>query len=154
MSRRLEAMHLGNGTVSVDVSKKGLNRKEVRELTTLLRKNLMYQTPQPIFTDPSADNPSHVTVTIVWPHYQRMIFLMRKAGGWVLPPDERAKVMARHEEQARVAVGDGINYDLSHLSYGDLLEMYAELDGVTELAPFRQAIEDALKASNDAQNTN
>ena len=148
VSRRLEAKHLGSGTVSVDISKKGLNRKEVRELTNLLRKNLMYQTPQPRFTNEDSDEPTHVTVNFVWPHYQRVLFLMHKAGGWILPPEERAKIMARHEKAARIAHGDGINYDLSHLDYGDLLSMHRELEGISEMAPFRQAIEDALKEND------
>lgn len=133
----------GNLRARIDKSK-GLNRKERQELVDLLRKNFLYQTPRPIFADAGNEHPAWVDMRLLFEHQQRILQLIHKAGGWVLPPEERATLLAKHEENARRAHGDGVDYDFSHLSYGDLIAMHAELEGVDELAPFRAAIADEI----------
>jgi hypothetical protein len=147
----VKAQREGRGVRLLLNKRKRLANKEVKELVDLLRKNLVYQTPRPLFAALEDEHPTHVEVRMLFQHHQRILELLHKAGGWTLPPDEKAKVMARHEEAARVAYGDGVNYDLSHLSFGDLVGMHAELEGVPEMKPFRDAIADAMKErSHDA----
>lgn len=139
----------GNLRARIDKSQ-GLNKKERLELVDLLRKNMLYQTPRPVFADASDEHPTHVDLRFVFPHQQRILQLLHKAGGWTLPKSEQENILRKHEEAARVAYGDGVDYDLSHLSYGDMLNMYRELEGVEELAPFRDAIKDALEHQGEA----
>lgn len=122
----------------------GLNRKEMNELTNLLRKNLLYQTPQPFFENEADENPKWVGVRISGPHYLRVMELIGKVGGWVLSRDQRFAVYRQHEERARCAYGGGVDYDLSDVSFGDLAQMYTELEGIEEMADFHQAIGEVL----------
>ena len=126
------------------VKTQGLNRKERIELVNLLRKNMLYQTPRPVFADPDAAEPTHVEMRFVFHHQQRILELIHKAGGWVLCQEDRVALLRRHEEAARRAIGDGVDYDFSHLSYGDLVQMHEELTGIDELKDFRAAIGEAM----------
>jgi hypothetical protein len=117
-----------------------LNKREQLELVDLLRKNLLYQTPQPRFANPDDDEPAHVSVRMVFQHYQRVLELCNKAGGWALPLCEKHKIFQQHEEASRAAHGNGVGYDFSHLNYGALVAMYIELEGIDDLTPFREAI--------------
>lgn len=123
---------------------KGLTRKERQELVDLLRKNMLYQTPKPVF-EGDASQPTFVDMRFVFGQQQRILELIVKACGWTLPPEEQEKILLRHEEMSRRAIGDGIDYDLSHLDYGALVSMHGELKGIEELAPFRKAIGEELK---------
>lgn len=134
----------GNMRARIDKSQ-GLNRNERQELVDLLRKNLLYQTPKPVFADPDDEQPTWVDLRMLFNHQQRILQLIHKAGGWVMPPDDKADLLRKHEEAARTAHGDGVNYDFSHLSYGDLVAMHTELEGVDEMALFRAAIGDAMQ---------
>ncbi len=144
---KLDADSGGNVRARIDKSQ-GLNRKERQELVDLLRKNFLYQTPRPIFADNADEHPVWVDMRLLFGHQQRILALIHKAGGWVMPPEEQAKLLAKHEEKARRAHGDGVDYDFSHLSYGDLVQMHVELEGVDELAPFRKAVGEELEEYN------
>lgn len=133
----------GNLRARIDKSK-GLNRKERDELVDLLRKNLLYQTPKPVFRDNADAHPTWVDLRFVFTHQQRILLLLHKAGGWTMPKDEKQKLLQKHEEAARTAHGDGIDYDFEHLSYGDLVSMHTELEGIEEMALFREAIADEI----------
>lgn len=122
---------------------KGLNKKERLELIDLLRRNMIYQTPQPIFANEGDKEPSHVALRFVFLHQQRILVLLDKAGGWVMSPHEKKTVLKRHEESARVAHGDG-DYDLKPLEYGALVAMHEELEGIEEMDDFRGAIEEEI----------
>lgn len=123
----------------------GLNRKEYRELANLLRKNMLYQTPRPVFADEEDDEPTWVDLRFVFKHQQRILQLLHKHGGWTLPPAEKEKLMRRHEEAARRAYSDGISYDLSHLTYGEMVAMYQELEGIADMKDFRDALGETLQ---------
>lgn len=142
MANRLKTTTKG-GTVNFNIGA-GLNRKEYRELANLLRKNMLYQTPRPVFSSDEDDRPTWVDLRFVFDHQQRILQLLHKHGGWTLPKSEKDNLLRRHEERARAALGDGTDYDLSHLTYGEMVAMYRELDGINELAPFREAIGEAL----------
>ena len=129
----------GNLRARIDKSQ-GLNRKERAELVDLLRKNLIYQTPKPVFREHSDPHPTWVDLRFVFAHHQRILLLLHKAGGWTMPKDEKQKLLQKHEEEARTAHGDGVDYDFEHLSYGDLVAMHVELEGIEEMALFRRAI--------------
>lgn len=132
---------------------KGLVKKERAELVDLLRKNLLYQIPKSIFANPDDDHPTHVEVRMVFSHQQRILQLIHKAGGWVMPPEDRQALLRRHEEAACTAHGDGTNYDFSHLAYGDLIAMHRELEGIEEMTLFREAIEAELRHWNERGET-
>ena len=123
---------------------KGLTRAERQELVDLLRKNILYQTPRPIFADVDDEHPMHVDLRFLFHHQQRILMLLHKAGGWILPPEEKEKLLKQHEEAARQAHGNGIDYDFSHLDYGSLVNMYTELEGIDEMKNFREAIRGEL----------
>lgn len=129
----------GNMRARLDKNQ-GLNKAERQELVDLLRKNLLYQTPRPVFVNPDDEHPRWVDMRIVFEHQQRILALLHKAGGWVLPKDEQEKLLHQHEEAARRAHGNGIDYDFSHLDYGALVAMHAELKGIDDLKDFRDAI--------------
>jgi len=122
----------------------GLDRKEYHELANLLRKNMLYQTPKPVFGDNEGDDPVWVDMRFVYRQQQRILELIIKHGGWTLPPDAKKKVLECHDKQAREAYGDGVDYDFSGLSYGELQQMFKELEGVEELIGFRKAIGEVL----------
>jgi hypothetical protein len=141
----------GNLRVRIDKNR-GLNKKERLELVDLLRKNMVYQTPKPIFADVSDEHPTWVEMRFVFVHQQRILELLHKAGGWVLPPDDKQAILRKHEEKSREAFGNGVDYDLSHLSYGDLVEMLNELavvKGDPALDRFREAIRAELKHQDE-----
>lgn len=131
---------------------KGLNRKEYRELVNLLRKNMLYQTPKPVFADQGDEQPTWVDLRFVFAHQQRILQLIHKHGGWVMPPDEKKKLLQKHEEAARVAYGDGVDYDLSHLTYGDMVAMHEELKHIDEMVDFRKALAEAIADHQEVSN--
>ncbi len=122
----------------------GLNKKDSQVLVDLLRKNILYQTPKPIFSNIEDEHPTHVEMRFVFAHHLRVLKLIHKAGGWVLPEHAKVEIMKRHEQAARLAYGDGADYDLSHLSYGDMVAMFNELEGISEMSEFRQALEEGI----------
>lgn len=128
---------------------KGLSRRERRELVELLRRNLMYQTPRPVFASPDEDEPKWVQVRMLTHQHQRVLWLLDKAGGWTLSHEERTGLLDKYDKACRRAYGDGTNYNFSGLEFGDLVAMHSEMEGVAELADFREAIEDALKEASD-----
>ena len=85
----------------------------------------------------------------VFEHQQRILQLLHKHGGWTLPKSEKEKLLAKHEEAARRAYGDGVSYDLSHLSYGEMVAMHHELGGINDMKDFREAIGDALRKGEE-----
>ncbi len=129
-----------------------LSSDENLELVDLLRRNLLYQTPRPIFSGED-EQPSHVEMRLVFGHQQRILELINKAGGWVMKTEDRTEILRKHEAASRKAYGDGNDYDLGHLAYGDLVAMRDELTGVDEMQPFRKAIEAELENWGDAIGT-
>lgn len=152
MSEKFDVQKLPGNRVAVTTKKSGLSRKKNRELVDLLRRNLLYQTPRPFFASADDAVPVHVEVRMKPHHHERIIALIAEAGGWTLPPQEKKKLLEQHEAAARRAHGDGVDYDFSNLGYGDLVAMHTELEGVTEMLPFREAIEDELKRQREERN--
>ncbi len=135
--------------------KKNANRTRPKSeafatLVDALRRSFLYQTPQPIFAKPDDEQPTQVVLKMPFGLYGRMMHIINEAGGWVLPPTEKSRLLAQHELQARRAIGDGITYDFTGMSHGDLLYMHAETKGIDELAPFHAAIEEELKRQSEA----
>lgn len=67
----------------------GLTKNERQELIDLLRKNFLYQQPAAAFSkdDPAPDlsNPAFLVLRMIPGHWERMLELLHKAGGWVMP---------------------------------------------------------------------
>lgn len=147
MANKLKATLKGN-TLHFNMGS-GLNRREYRELVNLLRKNMLYQTPRPVFADSEDEKPTWVDMRFVFDHQQRILQLLHKHGGWTLPKSEKEKLLAKHEEAARRAYGDGISYDLSHLTYGEMVAMYQELLDINDMIDFREAIREALQEGEE-----
>lgn len=153
-SPNIKIDHDSGGNLRARLDKnQGLSRKERQELVDLLRRNLLYQTPRPLFAEPGDEHPTWVDVRLVFAHQQRILQLIHRAGGWTLPPEEKKKVLMAHEERARVAYADGVDYDFTGLSYGELVAMYQELEGVAELQQFRKAIGDQITELDKEPNT-
>lgn len=120
---------------------------DTKILVDCLRKSLLFQTPQPVFLGLATDEePEHFLVKIKRNHYAEVMRLIQKAGGWTLPREARVALLKAHEERARKAHGDGIDYDLSGLEQGDLYAMYSEAEGIAELAAFRAALGEEIEA--------
>src|SRR5262249_40020232 len=111
-----------------------------------LRKSLLYQTPHPIFAADGDEEPSEIRVRLKPAHYDVVMRLIHKAGGWTLPQEDRSRILAEHEARARRAHGDGVDYDFSEMAIGVLYAMHKELKGVGEFADFREAIGEEIKA--------
>lgn len=68
----------------------GLTKDERNELVDLLRKNFLYQQPiaaHPQGVEPDPQNPAFLVVRMLPGHWERMMELIRKAGGWTMPDD-------------------------------------------------------------------
>jgi hypothetical protein len=134
----------------------GLGRKKIDRLVDLLRMNLLYQTPR-VEVPPGAVRPIAVHVRLLPGAYAEAMALIREHGGWDLTEDQRREVYRRHEQVTRRAMGDGVNYDLSDLSYGDLAQMWTELQSLGDLEDdlalraFRSAIGDELERQRAGQ---
>ena len=131
-----------------------LNKRERRELTNLLRRSLLYQQPKAGDDWPNdEEKPRDVLVKIKTPAYERIMELIRKAGGWDLGGDEKQALVEAHIERARRAYGDGDgNYDFTEMNHAELLGMWKELKGLSEMADFREALAgeiEARKAKSD-----
>lgn len=79
----------------------GLTREERQELVDVLRKNFLYQQPmalhrveKPGDTVPEGTEPDYVGLRMIPGHWQRMMELLNKAGGWTMPdPDAMERVV-------------------------------------------------------------
>jgi hypothetical protein len=130
-----------------------LSRSEVNQLVDALRRQMLYQVPQPVFVDtPGAGvpqkleemEPDHLVLKMRPKAYIAIMQLIGKAGGWTLPEFEKAKMLKEHAARARAALADGRNYDFAKTTDDDLRVMYDELERVPELADFRRAVTDEL----------
>ena len=119
---------------------------DTKVLVDCLRKSLLYQTPQPVFLETDADEPEHFVVKIKRGHYAEIMRLIVKAGGWKLPRAATEALLREHEIRARRAHGDGTDYDLSGLSQGDVYSMFAETEGLVEMAKFHAALGEEIEA--------
>lgn len=117
------------------------SKKEVYEIVDILKKNLSYQTAKPNFLLQDDNTPKSVNVEILFSHYNRLIEIINSVKGWILPPDEKEKIIKQHNNKAREAYETG---DLSKLNYGDLVQIHNELKDITELDSFRSAIKEEL----------
>lgn len=130
----------------------GLGRRKIDRLIDLLRMNLLYQTPR-VEGD---DAPRAIHVRLLPAAYAETMALIREHGGWDLSGEQRRDVYRRHEAAAKKAMGDGRDYDLSGLEYGDLAQMWTELDSLGDLSgdlalsAFRTAIGDELERQRAA----
>lgn len=128
--------------------KEELNRRERLELVDLLRKQLLYQTPKPIFRSEDDEHPAMVELRFIFPHYHRIKELLNKAGGWTMTVEDREKQTERQEALIKKCYADGTNYDFSEATYGELLMMLTELEELAStdepLIRFRQAVAEEL----------
>jgi len=73
----------------------GLTRDERRELVDILRKNFLYQTPAAAWPkdDPEPDprNPSFLVLRMLPGHWEQMMRLISKAGGWTMPEQPQSE---------------------------------------------------------------
>jgi hypothetical protein len=125
-----------------------LSHDDTNHLIDSLRRSLLYQTPVPIFVMPN-DPPDHFLVRIKREHYADIMSLIGRAGGWELNNRQKLEVLRKHEERARRAYGDGVNYDFGDLPRADLLVMFQETSGIAEFAMFHEALACALTQAQE-----
>ena len=118
----------------------GLNERDLEDLVDICLRNFKYQTPEPVLADPNDPEPTWFRVKMVRGHYHRMVEIITKAKGWDLDDKERKRLTMKHEDAARQAYGDGVNFDFTNLSYGEMLAIHEETAGIKELATFRSAV--------------
>lgn len=115
------------------MSRIGLTQQQVLNLVDALRRNLLYQTVQPVFLDgQNLDEPDHVIVKIRPKSYEVIMNLIGKAGGWTLPAETKREIEAQSDARRRLAFGNGTDFNFAALTIGDLYAMYEEL-GVADL---------------------
>lgn len=118
---------------------------ETQALVDALRKSILYQTPT-LSIDTTNGVPKFASVKIPIDHYNAMLELISKAGGWKPPVYERAVAASRHMRLVREALSTATDdtYDLRGWEFGDLLSAKEELNELTnvpdELRPFIEAL--------------
>lgn len=118
------------------------NRYEVAKLIDLLRKMLVYQTPQPVFSESAT--PDYMLLKFKPAAYNDIMRIIVKAGGWVLSDADKKVVEEAHNARAKKALGNGTDFDFDGLSVGDLYEMHEETGSDPELKAFHEAIADEI----------
>lgn len=126
-----------------------IKRREMGELVNELRKSFLYQTPTPLY-DGQAVEPRWLQVKMPVTCYARMMQLIRAAGGWNIPREERIDLLLRTEGVTRNVSPDGnIGYNLSEWAYDDLAHLVSELKSVAvvipELVRFAEALTEEMK---------
>lgn len=74
-------------------------REDTAELVDLLRKNFLYQTPDV--------NDDEVRVIMIVDHWNRMLELITKHGGWDLPDEVRQALLEQEAQDGRNGDGPG-----------------------------------------------
>lgn len=93
----IKITRLKDGTMRAEVRKQpaGLTRDERRELVDILRKNFLYQTPTAAWpnSDPNPDprNPAFLILRMLPGHWEQMMRLINKAGGWTMPEQPQSE---------------------------------------------------------------
>jgi hypothetical protein len=121
----------------------GVGTKKIQALVDVLRQNLLYQVPQPIFVDNESDEPDHILVKIKPNSYRIIRQLIEEHGGWDLSPEQRSQAMQSHDAVAQEAFNGA---DLTELSMGDLVQMATDCQGVEELSKLGGRIAEELTA--------
>jgi hypothetical protein len=116
-----------------------LNRKKTDRLVNLLRKQMLYQTATPIL---NGDKVVRVNVTMHAAAYAEIMQTITEAGGWVMPEEDREKLLASFAEKAKT-VGGG--YDLTGWSAGELAAALDDTLGIEQLAGFSSAVAAEIK---------
>lgn len=126
--------------------KEELNKRERLLLIDLLRRNLLYQTPKPVFEDSEAIDPKFVDLRFVFGQHQQILALIHKAGGWVMSDEDKQRGLDAQKAKIKQVYADGNNFDFSQQTYGELVMMYEELEGVDDLdlIRFRAEIKDVI----------
>jgi hypothetical protein len=117
---------------------KGLNRKEMNELTDLLRRCVTYQTPKPVKLNDEDIEPTWFEARFPVKIYNRILHLVDKADGWKLSAREKEAVLRRHGERAKALGAVGT---FNGVSYGDLKQMQKDTQDIEELEDVHEAVE-------------
>ena len=127
--------------------KEVLNKRERLELIDLLRKQLLYQTPKPVYYNASDSDPVCVDLRFIFTAHNRILELIHKARGWVMPEKAKKARMAEQKVKIRQVYADGQNFDFSTTTYGELVMMHEELTDVDDpdLQRFRAEIGKVLE---------
>lgn len=100
-----------------------LHADEVVRLVDLLRRNLLYQTPE-ITSDGSM-----CRVRVRTQDMEILLDLLDRAGGWDLSDEQRARVMARDCDNINKALQAGAAADLSGATVGELMMLLEVAEG-------------------------
>ena len=118
---------------------KAINRKDQATLVDALLRNWKFQTPTPVVEE---GKPLRYVVTIFAEDFRRMLGIATAAGDFVMPPEDKERLVAEFAEKAKTAAG---GYDLASWSMGQLEAAYEDTQGVEPLAPFRAAVSAEIK---------
>lgn len=124
----------------------GLTQEQVLNLIDCLRRQLLYQTPQPVFKSGGSE-PDYVLVKMKPLTYSVVMQLIAKAGGWTLPEEAKRELQTTSTERHKFAFGNGKEFNFTGLTLADLYAMYGELgidDLPDDLTRFRIAIGDEI----------
>lgn len=118
-------------------------------LVDCLRKSLLYQTPSPVFLNGNIEKPDHFVVKMKTDHYQEVMRLIQKAGGWTLPESAMQKLIEQFEQRSQKVFVDGEAkkvWDFSETPYAELMVMASETSGIAELKEFHEAIKAKMES--------
>jgi len=116
-----------------------MTKKEAK-LVDVLRRNFLYQSPTPVLEDGRI---ARYNLTMFADDYKKMMGSLSAAGGFVMPPGDRERLIREFSEKARTAAG---GYDLANWSRGELAAAYEDVKGIEELSAFFEAVGKEIKS--------